>query len=200
MFLFKPTDRSCAPCNARCKRFCIPFIGQAKVDFVPFSHDRFDKEWYCFDKPGIMCFSLESKVFVKDKGSTFIQDLVVGDMVLSDEKGTYTKFYSKGHFDDEKNTNFCVSTLNSMASLWSSLLATWSILLRVCCPFPPNQSRLGTVLKTFDGPSKVISVRTISPKGLANDPLMLLMALHLPSTAKSLDLEAMMLAGSILPV
>ena len=56
--------------------------------------------------PGIMCFSLESKVFVKDKGSTSIKDLVVGDMVLSDEKGTYTKYYSQGHFDDKKHTNF----------------------------------------------------------------------------------------------
>jgi hypothetical protein len=105
---------------------------------------------------------------VKNKGSTFIKDLVVGDMVLSDEKGTYTKYYSTGHFDNKKPTNFLrIYTEFNVKPLELTpghMVYTTSSEL----PVPAHSIKVGDVLKTIDGPSKVTFVGTISRKGLAN--------------------------------
>jgi hypothetical protein len=145
---------------------------------------------------------LESKVVVENKGSTFIKDLVVGDMVLSDEKGTYTKYYSTGHFDGTKLTNFLriYTELNikPLELTPGHMVYTASSKL----PVPAYSIKVGDVLKTIDGPSKVTFVDKISRKGLVN-PLTLsgsivVEASYLPFIARSPDLKAMMLAGSIL--
>jgi hypothetical protein len=111
---------------------------------------------------------LESKVIVKNKGSTFIKDLVVGDMVLSDEKGTYTKYYSTGHFDGTKHTNFLriYTELNvkPLELTPGHMVYTASSKL----PVPAHSIKVGDVLKTIEGPSKVISIDKISRKGLTN--------------------------------
>ena len=52
------------------------------------------------------CFSSESTVVVKGKGTTSIKDLAIGDMVLSDEHGTYSKFYSISHVNEDSQTEF----------------------------------------------------------------------------------------------
>jgi hypothetical protein len=112
---------------------------------------------------------LESKVFVKNKGYTFIKDVVIGDMVLSDEKGTYTKYYSKGHFDNTIPTNFLrIYTELNVKPLELTPGHMVYTALSNKLPVPAHSIKVGDVLKTIDGPSKVISIRTISRKGLVN--------------------------------
>jgi hypothetical protein len=107
-------------------------------------------------------------VVVKNKGSTFIKDLVVGDMVLSDEKGTYTKYYSTGHFDKTKPTNFLriYTELNvkPLELTAGHMVYTSSSKL----PVPAHSIKIGDILKTMDGPSKVTFIDKISRKGLAS--------------------------------
>jgi hypothetical protein len=133
-----------------------------------FSSCKDSRPMTCQSKVCTHCFSLESKVFVKDKGSTFIKDLAIGDMVLSDEKGTYTKYYSKGHLDDKKHTNFLriYTELNVKPLELTPGHMVYTSLQKL--PVPANSIKVGDILKTIDGPSKVTSVRKISRKGLAN--------------------------------
>ena len=111
---------------------------------------------------------MESTVIVKGKGATSIKDLIVGDLVLSDEDGTYSKFYSKGHYNDKKPMEFLrIYTESSSKPLE---LTPGHLLFKAQdnAPVPAWSIKVGDVLRMVDGPSKVTFIREISRKGLFN--------------------------------
>ena len=111
------------------------------------------------------CFSLKSTVFVKDKGAISIKDLRIGDMVLSDDHGSYTKYYSRGHYLEKAQAEFLrIYTETQVKPL--ELSADHMVFREAdALPVPAHSIKVGDVVKTIDGPSKVIDVRKISHKG-----------------------------------
>ena len=51
------------------------------------------------------CFPSQATVRVQDKGTTRMDQLEIGDMVLAKD-GTYTRVYSFGHLDRQRNNEF----------------------------------------------------------------------------------------------
>ena len=123
----------------------------------------------CFDKQCTSaCFSLESTVVVKDKGNVSIRDLRIGDMVLSNDSGAYTKFYSTGHMNEMTTVEFLSIftelrakplelTKNHMVFKGSSAL-----------PVPAHAIEVGDVVRTTSGMSRVSSICKVTRKGLFN--------------------------------
>ena len=114
---------------------------------------------------GLGCFSLKSTVFVKDKGAISIKDLHIGDMVLSNDQGGYTKFYSRGHYLEQAQAEFLRIYTESQVK---PLELTYDHMIfreADALPVPAHSIKVGDVVKTIDGPSKVIDVRKISRKG-----------------------------------
>eukprot|EP00956_Cyclotella_meneghiniana_P034885 scaffold109073_cov70-Cyclotella_meneghiniana.AAC.2 len=112
------------------------------------------------------CFSLESTVFVKDKGAISIKDLRIGDMVLSNDQGGYTKYYSILHYLEQAQAEFLrIYTETQVKPLE---LTYDHMIFREAdtVPVPAHSIKVGDVVKTIDGPSKVIDVRKISRKGM----------------------------------
>eukprot|EP00956_Cyclotella_meneghiniana_P044559 scaffold322807_cov76-Cyclotella_meneghiniana.AAC.3 len=118
------------------------------------------------ESEGQGCFSLKSTVFVKDKGTISIKDLRIGDMVLSDDHGSYTKYYSTGHYLEKAETKFL--RIYTEAQIKPLELTPHHMVFREAdtVPVPAHSINVGDVLKTNDGPSKVIDVRKISRKGM----------------------------------
>eukprot|EP00956_Cyclotella_meneghiniana_P000965 scaffold1137_cov55-Cyclotella_meneghiniana.AAC.7 len=117
---------------------------------------------------GLGCFSLESTVFVKDKGAISIKDLRIGDMVLSNDQGDYTKYYSRGHYLEQAQAEFLRIYTESQVK---PLELTYDHMIfdeADALPVPAHSIKVGDVVKTIDGPSKVIDVRKISRKGFFN--------------------------------
>jgi hypothetical protein len=108
------------------------------------------------------CFSLESKVVVKGKGTTSIKDLVIGDMVLSDEKGSFTRYYSKGHDNEKETTKFLRIHHELNAKPLELTPGHMLYLASDKLPVPAHSVKVGDVLKTTEGPSKVTVIRKIS--------------------------------------
>lgn len=153
-----PDGSRCYHNNACCSNSCT------KNGFVKFC------EWSSETTPplGGGCFSLESTVVVKGKGAASIKDLVMGDMVLSNEKGTYSKYYSKGHYNEKSLTEF-VRIHNELNTKPLELTPGHMLYLALDkLPVPAHAVKVGDVLRTADGPSKVTAIRKISRKGLAN--------------------------------
>jgi hypothetical protein len=104
-------------------------------------------------------------VVVKDKGATPIKDVILGDMVLSDEQGSYTRFLI-GRFDENILTKFLrISTKNSTKPLEVTpeyLIYKSSDML----PVPASSVKVGDALKTISGPSNVTSIEEIFRKGV----------------------------------
>eukprot|EP00956_Cyclotella_meneghiniana_P043546 scaffold275412_cov73-Cyclotella_meneghiniana.AAC.1 len=115
---------------------------------------------------GLGCFSLESTVFVMDKGAVSIKDLRIGDMVLSNDGGSYTKYYSIGRYLEQVQNEFLrIYTETQVKPL--ELTPDHMIFLEAdALPVPAHSIKVGDVVKTIDGPSKVIDVRKIIRKGL----------------------------------
>jgi hypothetical protein len=111
---------------------------------------------------------LESNVVIKDKGVTSITDLRIGDMVLSDNHGTYSRFYSKGHYKVEGTTEFLrISTESTNKPLE---LTPGHMVFKSTSklPVPAHSIKVGDALKTVNGPSKVTSISKVSRNGLFN--------------------------------
>jgi hypothetical protein len=141
------------------------------------------------------CFSLESTVIVEGKGMTSIKDLVIGDMVLSDEKGTYTKYYSKGHYNEKKSTVF-MRIHNELNTKPLELTPGHMLYLASSeLPVPAHSIKVGDVLKTAEGPSQVALIRKISRKGLAN-PLTLSGTIVVDGVVSSIHSEESGFKGS----
>jgi hypothetical protein len=89
-------------------------------------------------------------------------------MVLSDEKGTYSKFYSKGHYNEDKVTEFLQIftqfTKNPLEVTQNHMIFKGSSKL----PVPAYSIKVGDIVRTIHGPSKVTSIKKISRKGLFN--------------------------------
>lgn len=101
---------------------------------------------------------------VKDKGATPIKDVILGDMVLSDEQGSYTRFLI-GRYDENIPTKFLrISTNTSTKPLEVTaeylIYKSWGRL-----PVPASSVKAGDALKTIIGPSNVTSIKEISRKG-----------------------------------
>lgn len=111
---------------------------------------------------------MESTVTVKDKGVISIKDLQIGDMVLSDEAGTYSKFYSKGHYDETKSTEFLRIVTELTAKPIELTPSHMVFKASSDLPAPAHSIKVGDVLETTNGPSKVKSIRKITRKGLFN--------------------------------
>lgn len=109
---------------------------------------------------------------MKGKGIMAIKDLVVGDVVLSDDKGTYSKYYSKNHFNkDTPKTFLRIFTESSPRPLEVTpdhMLYKHSSKL----PVPAYSVKIGDILRTVNGPSKVTFVRKVSRNGFFNPLLM----------------------------
>ena len=105
---------------------------------------------------------------VKDKGVVSIKDLVVGDSVLSDDKGTYTKFYSKGHYNENVSTDFLRIYTESSAKPLELTREHMVFTASDKLPVPAYSIKVGDVLRSSEGASKVTFVREISRKGLFN--------------------------------
>ena len=106
---------------------------------------------------------------VKDKGTTPIKDLVIGDMVLSDECGTYTKFYSVAHVDKKAKTQFLriftdTSTSKPLEVTSDHLIYKASDAL----PVPASSVMVGDILQTINGPSEITFINHITRKGFYN--------------------------------
>lgn len=114
------------------------------------------------------CFSLESTVVVKGKGATPIKNLRLGDMILSDERGTYTKFYSRGHYHEKALSQF-LRIFTEVAE--KPLEATPDHLVFMAAralPVPASTIKVGEFLLTVAGPARVTAVKKISRRGLSN--------------------------------
>jgi hypothetical protein len=151
------------------------------------------------DKPELdakqACFSLESNVVVKGKGITSIKDLVIGDMVLSDDEGTYSKYYSKGHYDENEATEFLRIHHQLGAKPLELTPAHMLYLASGKLPVPAHSVKIGDVIKSTDGPSKVTAIRKISRKGLAN-PLTLSGSIVVDGIVSSIHSEESGFEGS----
>ena len=115
------------------------------------------------------CFSLESTVVVEGKGLISMKDLAVGDMVLSDEHGSYSKFYSWGHLNKNVPTQFL--RIYTEISTKPLELTHNHLIYKASddMPVPASSIKVGDVLKTAaDGPAKVTFVKTITRKGILN--------------------------------
>lgn len=114
------------------------------------------------------CFSLESTVFVKDKGAISIKDLRIGDMVLSNDQGSYTKYYSIGHYLEQAQAEFL--RIYTEAQVKPIELTPKHMIFREtdALPVPAHSIKVGDVVKTIDGPSKVTDIRKITRKGISS--------------------------------
>ena len=114
------------------------------------------------------CFSLESTVEVQGKGTTAIKDLQIGDMVLSDEHGSYTKFYSFGKWDDVAPILFLriftESTTKPLEVTGNHMIYKAFEKMSV----PARFIKVGDIVKTADGPAKVTFIKEATRQGLAN--------------------------------
>eukprot|EP00956_Cyclotella_meneghiniana_P026989 scaffold59661_cov65-Cyclotella_meneghiniana.AAC.1 len=145
----------------------LEYLGDEADQFHLRSVAKSDEKWeWDSENPG--CFSLESTVFVKDKGAISIKDLRIGDMVLSDDRGSYTKYYSRGHYLEKAQTEFL--RIYTEAQVKPLELTPDHMIFREvnALPVPARSIKVGDVVKTIDGPSKVIDVRKISRKGIFN--------------------------------
>eukprot|EP00956_Cyclotella_meneghiniana_P037104 scaffold134538_cov38-Cyclotella_meneghiniana.AAC.1 len=133
---------------------------------VALSDEKTSLKVGCFN--GRDCFSLESTVFVKDKGAISIKDLRIGDMVLSDDQGGYTKYYSRGHYLEQARAEFLRIYTESQVNPLELTPAHMIFREADALPVPAHSIKVGDVVKTIDGPSKVIDVRKISRKGIFN--------------------------------
>ena len=114
------------------------------------------------------CFSLESTVIVRDQGAISIRDLRIGDMVLSDEHSTWSRFYSKGHYNEKTKTEFVqISTEVTEKPLE---LTPGHMVFKASSklPVPAFSIQVGNVVKTANGPSMVTGVKKILRIGLSN--------------------------------
>eukprot|EP00956_Cyclotella_meneghiniana_P015268 scaffold23212_cov50-Cyclotella_meneghiniana.AAC.2 len=141
----------------------LEYLGDEADQFHLRSVAKSDEKW-----DSEQCFSLESTVFVKDKGAISIKDLRIGDMVLSNDQGGYTKYYSTGHYLEKAQAEFLrIYTENQVKPL--ELTPDHMIFREAdALPVPAHSIKAGDVVKTIDGPSKVIDVRKISRKGIFN--------------------------------
>jgi hypothetical protein len=115
------------------------------------------------------CFSLESTVEVQGKGTTSIKDLVIGDMVLSDDKGTYTMYYSKGHFSEDTPSTYLrifTETSNKKPLELSENHLVYKV--TEALPVPARSIKVGDVLKTIGGPTKVTFIKKVTRKGFSS--------------------------------
>ena len=115
------------------------------------------------------CFSLDSTVVVKGKGTTPIKDLVIGDMVLSNENGSYTRFFSIGHYNKNHPTKFL--QVYTESSKKRPLEVTPDHLIYKGGGFLPvlaSSVNVGDSIQTLQGPSKVTFIKEISRKGFIN--------------------------------
>jgi hypothetical protein len=121
-----------------------------------------------YDLNWVPCFSLKSTVEVQDKGTTAIKDLVIGDMVLSDDKGTYTMYYSKGHFSEDTPTTF-LRIFTETSNKKPLELTKDHLVYKVteALPVPAGSIKVGDVLKTIDGPSKVTFIKKVKRNGFS---------------------------------
>jgi hypothetical protein len=132
---------------------------------------------------------------VKGKGITSIKDLVIGDMVLSDDEGTYSKYYSKGHYDENEATEFLRIHHQLGAKPLELTPAHMLYLASGKLPVPAHSVKIGDVIKSTDGPSKVTAIRKISRKGLAN-PLTLSGSIVVDGIVSSIHSEESGFEGS----
>ena len=95
-----------------------------------------------------------------------MKDLRIGDMVLSDDQGTYTKYYSMGHYLQQASTVFLRVYTESQTKPLEISPDHMVFLEATPLPVPAHSIKVGDVLKTKDGLSKVTSILTISRKGL----------------------------------
>lgn len=107
-------------------------------------------------------------MIVKDKGLVSIKDLVVGDSVLSDDKDTYTKYYSIGHYNENVPTKFLRIFTESSAKPLEVTPGHMVLTASDELPVPAYSVKVGDVLRVSKGTSKVTFVREISRKGLFN--------------------------------
>lgn len=111
---------------------------------------------------------MESTVVVKGKGTTPIKNLRLGDMILSDERGTYTKFYSRGHYHEKAPSQF-LRIFTEVAE--KPLEATPNHLVFMAAralPVPASTIKVGEFLLTAAGPARVTAVKKISRRGLSH--------------------------------
>jgi hypothetical protein len=112
------------------------------------------------------CFSLESTVEVKRKGTTAIKDLTIGDMVLSDDKGTYTMYYSKDHFGEDTPATFLRIFTETFNKKPLELTGNHLVYKATeALPVPARSIKVGDVLKTIDGQSKVTFIKKVKRNG-----------------------------------
>jgi hypothetical protein len=87
-------------------------------------------------------------------------------MVLCDEKGTYTMYYSKGHFGEDTPTTFL--RIFTETSNKKPLELTGNHLVykaTEALPVPARSIKVGDVLKTIDGPTKVTFINKVKRHG-----------------------------------
>lgn len=114
------------------------------------------------------CFSSESTVIVKAIGATFVRDLRIGDMVLSDDEGTYSKFYSKGHFNEEQPLAY-LRIFNEVTKKPLEVSPGHMVFKASSnLPVPASSIKVGDFVKTIEGPSKVTAIKKILRTGLFN--------------------------------
>lgn len=167
-------DTPASSCTSDCMDEVNDLWGCAKPIYCSSSIGSFEEvdcdfvdDGLCHDDE-LYCFSLESNVVVKGKGLVSITDLAIGDMVLSDDKGTYTysMYYSKNHFSEDIPTPFFrifteTFTKKPLELTKDHLVYRATQDLSV----PAHSIKVGDVLKTLDGPSKVTFIQKIKRNG-----------------------------------
>ena len=145
--------------------YCIIYIislTSCCIQKISFSEKKGARE------PSI-CFSLESTVEVKGKGTTPIKDLVIGDMALSDEHGTYTKFYSVAHVDKNAKTQFLRIFTDTSTNKPFEVTPNHLIYKAYdALPVPASSVKVGDILQTINGPSEITFIKHITRKGFYN--------------------------------
>ena len=86
-------------------------------------------------------------------------------MVLSDNQGTYTKYYSMGHYLQQASTVFLRVYTESQTKPLEISPDHMVFLEATPLPVPAHSIKVGDVLKTKDGLSKVTGIHKISRKG-----------------------------------